>query len=393
MNGGFRVPGPVQTNQVAEIHAVARSISLVPPFVDLHIVSDSKYVVEGITRHLTSWEDKMWIAVSNATELRDLAARLRARSALTTFRWVKGHDGTVGNEEADRLAAAGAEQDATVALPQADMRYLRSGLKLAVATQRLAYQAIRLRIRDGLPVRRSTAVIVDRVIATLAEDLRMNASAASLWKSIRCTTVLRESRDFWWRSLHGALRIGKFWTNLNGYEDRAMCHWCEEEESLEHILVHCAAPGQREVWRLVAAAAAKKGLPALPVSFGTVLGSPMITLQFKEGRDTPIADAFYRSVVPMSAHLIWKLRCERVIDMGDDRWRTQGSEVVCRKWWSALERRSVLEVGAARRGGTKSKLARVQAVWHGILESRPPLGQSATGFLVGRPVTALSGVG
>lgn len=73
----------------------------------IHIISDSKYVIEGMTKHASKWEDVGWTDVKNAEALCDLLARLRGRSARTTFEWVKGHTGNVGNEQADRLAKMG----------------------------------------------------------------------------------------------------------------------------------------------------------------------------------------------------------------------------------------------------------------------------------------------
>ncbi len=45
------------TNQTAKIHAIAAALREIPPFVTASIVTDSKYVLQGMTTHLPRWED------------------------------------------------------------------------------------------------------------------------------------------------------------------------------------------------------------------------------------------------------------------------------------------------------------------------------------------------
>jgi ribonuclease HI len=97
---------------VAIIVAVA-SIPLSQP---LEIVSNSKYVIEGLTTHLQTWEDQEWISVQNVPFFQRAAYLLRCCIATTTFQWVKGHDGVEGNEQCDMLAKEGAAKPTPDAL-------------------------------------------------------------------------------------------------------------------------------------------------------------------------------------------------------------------------------------------------------------------------------------
>ena len=103
---------PLTTNNRMELLAAIRALqALVEPCrVTLH--SDSKYVLEGITRWVHGWKKNGWKTaarkpVQNAElwhELIEAAGRHEVE-----WVWVKGHDGHPENERVDALACAAAE--------------------------------------------------------------------------------------------------------------------------------------------------------------------------------------------------------------------------------------------------------------------------------------------
>ena len=105
--------------------------------------------------------------------------------------------------------------------------------------------------------------------------------------------MARNMRDFVWKALHDALRVGRFWENTPGYEQRATCGVCGVVESLEHILLECTAVGQREAWALVREWARKRGL----LSYGSVLGAPVLSLEHVTGKRLRAVDRFYQTGV------------------------------------------------------------------------------------------------
>jgi ribonuclease HI len=112
------------TNNMGELMAVLdlfRSTAHLPDE-DLHILCDSQYVINSVTKWMPGWKKKGWKKsdgkpVLNLDLLRDIDEAIKGRKY--TFEWVKGHAGHELNEAADvraRDAAtayqAGREPDA-----------------------------------------------------------------------------------------------------------------------------------------------------------------------------------------------------------------------------------------------------------------------------------------
>ncbi|KAI0726612.1 hypothetical protein BC629DRAFT_1486236 [Irpex lacteus] len=110
--------------------------------------------------------------------------------------------------------------------------------------------------------------------------------------------------------MHNAHRCGDWWRNIANYEFRADCPNCKTEESIEHILCECDIPGQNQIWSL---------------------------------RSHTGTSRLFRILVSESAHLIWKLRCERVMDRGDDPSNWHSREEIKRRWAKAIDSRLALD--------------------------------------------------
>ncbi|OJT15040.1 Ribonuclease H1, partial [Trametes pubescens] len=271
-NEGARVPYEGQSNQTGEIYAVILAGQKVPPFVPLHVVSDSKYVVDGLTTNLRSWEDKGWIGVANAELFRDAAAGMRARSAVTTFRWVKGHSKVLGNEEADKLARVGTEKRMPFrprGLPL--FKYMRNGAALASMTQSLAYQGVKLAM--GTAVRKATKRNLMLTAVAIKEACGRTPTEGRVWEGLRKDPVSRKVRDFLWKAIHGAHRIGQYWEHIPGYEERGACASCGGREDMSHILTECSAPGQSLIWKVVRDLFRRKMINMPMPSLGLMLGA------------------------------------------------------------------------------------------------------------------------
>tara|TARA_B100000678_G_scaffold104438_1_gene87368 strand:- start:423 stop:857 length:435 start_codon:yes stop_codon:yes gene_type:complete len=100
------------TNNRMEMTAAIRGLSALkrPCAVDLY--TDSKYLIDGITKWLPGWQKRGWKTASKQPvknedlwrELANLTARHRV-----TWHWIKGHSGHAENERVDRLASDAAD--------------------------------------------------------------------------------------------------------------------------------------------------------------------------------------------------------------------------------------------------------------------------------------------
>ena len=94
------------TNQIAELTAAIEGLSRIPEGAEIELVSDSQYVLKGLTEWRAGWLKRGWKnskgePVANQSLWKKLYAIADARKVST--RWVKGHSNDKYNEEADML--------------------------------------------------------------------------------------------------------------------------------------------------------------------------------------------------------------------------------------------------------------------------------------------------
>ncbi|RIV83214.1 ribonuclease HI [Aurantiacibacter xanthus] len=103
---------PDTTNNRMEMTAVLRALGALiePCHVRLH--TDSRYVIDGMTKWIHGWQKRGWINASkkpvrNADLWHDLIEAARVHEI--EWIWVRGHSGHVENERVDRLASDAAD--------------------------------------------------------------------------------------------------------------------------------------------------------------------------------------------------------------------------------------------------------------------------------------------
>ncbi|HEY8026037.1 MAG TPA: ribonuclease H [Burkholderiaceae bacterium] len=94
------------TNQIAELTAAIEGLSLIPAGAKVELVSDSQYVLKGLTEWRKGWEKNgMRNSKKELVANLDLWKRLYevADARIVVTRWIKGHSGDKYNEQADVL--------------------------------------------------------------------------------------------------------------------------------------------------------------------------------------------------------------------------------------------------------------------------------------------------
>ncbi len=96
------------TNNRMELTAAIEGLSALTEPCEVHLVSDSKYLVDGMTKGWArSWKSKGWKKSDGKPALNpDLWEKLLCLSEVhkITYEWIKGHAGHEYNEICDRLA-------------------------------------------------------------------------------------------------------------------------------------------------------------------------------------------------------------------------------------------------------------------------------------------------
>lgn len=100
---------PHTTNNRMELRAMIEGLSMVAPDESAEIFSDSRLVVDTLTKWAAGWERRGWRRKDG--EVKNLELVQRAYALLqqrphVSLRWIRAHDGSRWNEYADALATA-----------------------------------------------------------------------------------------------------------------------------------------------------------------------------------------------------------------------------------------------------------------------------------------------
>lgn len=100
------------TNNRMELMAAISALEILPVSANIVVVTDSRYVQQGIMLWVKKWRINDW-QIAKKRDIRNIDLWMRLDAAQSKhnvkWRWVKGHSGHTENERADKLARAGME--------------------------------------------------------------------------------------------------------------------------------------------------------------------------------------------------------------------------------------------------------------------------------------------
>ncbi|OGL50920.1 MAG: ribonuclease HI [Candidatus Schekmanbacteria bacterium RIFCSPHIGHO2_02_FULL_38_11] len=103
----FKGGSPATTNNRMELIAAIKAIEKIKHHSKITVVSDSQYLVKGMTEWIFGWQKRGWInSQKDPVKNKDLWLKLLELSKKHNIKWewIKGHDGHPENERCDELA-------------------------------------------------------------------------------------------------------------------------------------------------------------------------------------------------------------------------------------------------------------------------------------------------
>ncbi|KAJ3735476.1 hypothetical protein DFJ43DRAFT_1214396 [Lentinula guzmanii] len=251
----------------------------------------------------------------------------------------------------------------------------------AIKSLTLAYKAIRAQKMSKKTYqkaldRRATTTNVGRAKYMINE-------LQGVEPSDRHNDFSRKFRYFIWMTSHNGYKNGDYWTHIPTLEYRANCITCGNPESMEHILKECENSHQKTVWSLAENLWHEKKTKWIEPNFGIILGCGLIRITNDKGKHLPGDSRLYRILISESAHLIWKIRCEKAI---------QGREIsdteVKHRWKKTIESRLELDCLRVKMKHTGKHIDNklVKSTWNEVLNGRDNLPENwmeESGVLVG----------
>jgi ribonuclease HI len=98
--------------KVMEYRAVAEALAALPAGAKAAVFCDNQSLVENLTRQLANWVRCDFANVDPLIidSARQIDATIQGKELVVRFQWLRAHNGNIGNERADELAAQGARE-------------------------------------------------------------------------------------------------------------------------------------------------------------------------------------------------------------------------------------------------------------------------------------------
>jgi hypothetical protein len=352
-----------------ELCVILRVLKQVPKSKKLYLHIQSKYILKALTTDFKRNESLGWLYNPNADIFKAIIAELRQRSSRTKIKLRNTGCNPINIKKADELAKqALLKQNADEIYTYIDRCVDLQGMNLNQGSQAQFYRGI-FKFKAKVHPRQQTIVNLAIARHAVHEINGVTPTDPQIWKSIRNKDLPKSIQGFLWKTIHNAFKIGNFWTKIPEYEQRANCSLCGEVEDMDHILVDC--PNSlpcKIIWNLAKMVWEMKGEKWEKMTFGKIMGCNLLSLKNQKGKPKKGKNRLYTIIISESAFLIWKLRCQKVIEFGSGR---DHSEIeIHNKWVNIINSRLKLDkilTNSHRYGNKAIPKDKVLETWSGVL--------------------------
>ncbi|KAG2336829.1 hypothetical protein BDR05DRAFT_896211, partial [Suillus weaverae] len=192
-----------------------------------------------------------------------------------------------------------------------------------------------------------------------------------IWKSIRDNDILRNVQGFLWKMLHSVYKIGKYWEKIPNFEQQGKCGLCGDTETMEHILLECTKSTAKEtVWASVKTLWLKREKSWLEIMVGSIMGCNLAKFKNERNKIMTGKNRLLMIILSKSAHLLWKIRCERVIKFENNIEKHHSSIETYNRWIHAMNMRLKFDrllTNSKRYCKKAIQAEKVMKTWSGLL--------------------------
>lgn len=185
-------------------------------------------------------------------------------------------------------------------------------------------------------------------------------------------------QQFLYKTIHKAYMIGDKWRDVPGFQQRQICDTCKKVESMRHILLECKVNARKLIWKKAKELWPQQWRRWPEITLGTILSIGHIPKPGNEGRQangpagTPMRTKgqtrLQQILISEASHLIWVLRCERVIHQEN---RQHPDQEVNARWLKAINDRLTSDrIIATKIKRDKNYTRLISATWKKLLENR-----------------------
>jgi exonuclease III/ribonuclease HI len=384
----IKVPAGFSSTTSGEICALIQALHYVSKQTPVKVYIKSPWLIRSLTINLKTNEESGWLFVKDGHLAQILVGKLRSRPVVTKLQEWSGNIPQAIKEnilQSAKMALANSNQDEIHGIN--DSEWLIKGMNIHFGSQKTFYRAIS---NTNKIARRATDIQI-AITAHAVNDLSGKMpTPAEIWNAIRKRGFSRQIHNFLWKNLHNAYKIGSFWERIPNMETRGRCSLCNESESMEHIIVECPnSQAIRIVWNLAKSLWLKKENFWPDIRYGTILGCALAAFKLRSGKIAPGKNRLFEITITESAHLLWKLRCERVIKNQDNVQYAHSETEVHNRWVTMINRCLQLDMLMADRrryGKTAIPVQTVLNTWSGTLKGEENLPANwiwQSGVLVG----------